>query len=144
MLLQTSHSSGDSSTPDAAVCAIRPQQTCTVMLPVQAAWQQALGAQSVSTGRLHHVLLHCLCRLHGDRLLAPNLYRREDGTTCYFFSVEDLAQRVQAAGFDVRECDYACTLLKNKKRGLDMKRAFIHCIAQKPKVRASLFPAGLQ
>ena len=90
------------------------------------------------------VELHCLCRLHGNRLLAPNLYRREDGTTCYFFSVEELAQRVHAAGFILKECDYACTLLKNKKRGLSMKRVFIHCIAQKGEARASLSPAGLQ
>ena len=72
-----------------------------------------------------------MCRLHGERLLAPNLYSREDGTTCYFYSVQELAERLKAASFLVLECEYACTLLRNRKRGLDMKRAFIHCIGQK-------------
>ncbi len=72
------------------------------------------------------------CRLGGDQQISPNFFRRDDGTNCYFFSVEDLAARAEAAGFTTLECSYACTQLRNRKRELNMKRVFVHGVFAKP------------
>lgn len=70
-------------------------------------------------------------RLPPEQLLADKLYSRLDGTTCYFFTTEDLRARAEAAGFVTEECKYACTNLLNRKKQVHMKRVFVHGVFQK-------------
>lgn len=65
-------------------------------------------------------------RLRPHQQLGERLYRRLDGTMCYFFTTEDLKAKAEAAGFCTRECTYACVNLTNRKTGLQMKRVFVH------------------
>lgn len=67
-----------------------------------------------------------------DRQLGDRLYRRLDGTLCYFFTVEDLSAKAEAAGFEVAECSYACTRLMNRKTQFEMKRVFVHGVFRRP------------
>ncbi|GAQ89870.1 methyltransferase family protein [Klebsormidium nitens] len=62
----------------------------------------------------------------GDRL-----YRRLDGTLSYFFSKEALAQLATQAGFTVVDCEYCCVTLVNKRKGIQMKRVWLHARLQK-------------
>ena len=98
---------------------------------LRCAWQALRPGGSLCI-RDHGVCDITQLRLHGERLLGPNLYRREDGTTCYFYSTEDLAERMAAAGFEVQQSEYACTLLRNRKRGLAMRRVFVSGVGRKP------------
>lgn len=66
------------------------------------------------------------CRAPGNAQLEDKCFTRLDGTHCYYFTTEDLSIRVEAAGFQTLKCSYACTLLRNRKQGLDMKRVFVH------------------
>ncbi|KAL3133398.1 hypothetical protein ABBQ38_007267 [Trebouxia sp. C0009 RCD-2024] len=70
-------------------------------------------------------------RLPPEQQLADKLYRRLDGTTCYFFTIEDLQARAEAAGFTTQECKYACTSLLNRKKQVHMKRVFVHGVFKK-------------
>ncbi|KAK9785775.1 hypothetical protein WJX73_000072 [Symbiochloris irregularis] len=96
-----------------------------------AAWQ-ALRPGGLLLVRDHGILDLTHLRLPGEQQLGRHYFRRADGTTCYFFSVEDLAARASAAGFVTRECSYACTSLRNRKKNLDMKRVFVHGVFVKP------------
>jgi hypothetical protein len=71
-------------------------------------------------------------RMTPDRQLALNLYRRLDGTLCYFFTKDDLCAKMGAAGFEVVECSYVCTKLLNRKKQFEMKRVFVHGVFQRP------------
>lgn len=71
-------------------------------------------------------------RLPPEQQLADRLYRRLDGTTCYFFTTEDLQAQAEAAGFVTRECKYACTSLLNRRKKVHMKRVFVHGLFEKP------------
>ncbi|KAK9841962.1 hypothetical protein WJX81_001465 [Elliptochloris bilobata] len=64
--------------------------------------------------------------------LARNLCHRQDGTTAYFFEPDRLRQLVEGAGFVARECEWACTRLLNRKRGLEMRRVFVHGLFERP------------
>ena len=70
-------------------------------------------------------------RLPHEQQLAKNLYRRLDGTTCYFFTTEDLQAKAEAAGFVTKDCKYACTNLLNRKKQINMKRVFVHGVFEK-------------
>ena len=54
------------------------------------------------------------------------LYRRGDGTLCYFYSTEDLISKASAAGFQALECKYACTRLLNRRKQFELPRVFVH------------------
>lgn len=60
-----------------------------------------------------------------------NLFRREDDTLAYFFSVQDVQERAAAAGFAVLECSYACVNNENRKTGEILQRAFLHGVFRK-------------
>jgi hypothetical protein len=55
-----------------------------------------------------------------------------DAITLGLNSQEDLAQKVEAAGFETKECEYVCVRLVNRKRDLEMKRVFVHGVFQRP------------
>ena len=67
-----------------------------------------------------------------EQRLGPNLYRRGDGTLSYFFSLEDLQARAEAAGFEVEEARYICVINRNKKTGAELRRVFVHGVFMKP------------
>ena len=73
-----------------------------------------------------------LCRAPPAQRLAPNLHRRQDGTTACFFEPDKLSALCECAGFATRECEWACTRLVNRKRGLEMRRVFVHGLFQRP------------
>lgn len=71
-------------------------------------------------------------RFPGSQMLGPNLYVRGDGTLAYFFDLETMSQLAVTSGYEVVECQYACTTLRNrKKEGRDMKRVFVHGVFRK-------------
>jgi methyltransferase-like protein 6 len=76
--------------------------------------------------------LSTTCRMPPAQRLAPNLCRRQDGTTAYFFTPAQLSRQCEAAGFAARECDWACTRLVNRRRGVTMRRVFVHGLFQRP------------
>ena len=104
---------------------------------LRSAAPQALDQQSLQ-GNACNVACQVLSyvwlsgRLEGEQQISSNFFRRSDGTTCYFFSTEDLVARARRAGFATVECSYACTSLRNRKRQLDMKRVFVHGVFTKP------------
>lgn len=59
------------------------------------------------------------------------LFQREDGTLCYYFTIEYIATLASQTGFRVIELKYACVLNKNRKNGKEMKRVFLHAVLQK-------------
>ena len=71
-------------------------------------------------------------RMTADRQVGEKLYRRGDGTLCYFFSTEDLRSKAEAAGFEAVECKYACTRLLNRKKQCELRRVFVHGVFRKP------------
>lgn len=71
-------------------------------------------------------------RIQQDQRLGHRLFRRKDGTTCYFFTTEDLRSRMERAGFITEECKYVCVSITNRKHNLDMKRVFVHGQFRKP------------
>ena len=75
-----------------------------------------------------------LCRLQPEQKVAENLYKRGDGTLCYFFSTEDLAAQANSAGFTTEECSYVCVQLFNRKKKFLMRRVFVHGVFRKPEV----------
>jgi hypothetical protein len=44
---------------------------------------------------------------------------------------EDIRELMEGAGLQVDELEYACVLNKNRKKGTEMKRVFVHCLATK-------------
>ena len=71
-------------------------------------------------------------RLRPEQQISERLYRRLDGTMCYFFTTQDLQASTEAAGFVTRECTYACVKLLNRRTQLQMKRVFVHGVFAKP------------
>eukprot|EP00955_Chlamydomonas_euryale_P028820 303980-Chlamydomonas_euryale.AAC.29 len=71
-------------------------------------------------------------RIPPEQWLAPNMYKRGDGTLAYFFSIDELSGLARRAGFVVEECRYVCVISSNKKRGLELKRVFVHGVFRKP------------
>ena len=47
-------------------------------------------------------------------------------------SADDVRQLCEGAGLQVLELEYACVLNRNRKKGTEMRRVFVHALAQKP------------
>ncbi len=45
---------------------------------------------------------------------------------------DDVRQLCEGAGLQVLELEYACVLNRNRKKGTEMRRVFVHALAQKP------------
>lgn len=57
------------------------------------------------------------------------LFMRQDGTLCYYFSLEVISQLAERSGlFTVVECEYACVGTANRKTGTVMRRVFLHAV----------------
>ena len=64
--------------------------------------------------------------------LGPNWYVREgDGTFTYFFSIEEITSVVTSIGFRILNLRYATVENKNRKKGITLRRVFIHGVFQK-------------
>ncbi|KAL4534083.1 hypothetical protein Ndes2437B_g03383 [Nannochloris sp. 'desiccata'] len=73
-------------------------------------------------------------RFPGSQLLDPGeslVYQRSDGTLSSFFSIERMENLAHEAGFQVVECEYVTTFVKNRKKGTEMKRVFVHGVFKK-------------
>ena len=71
-------------------------------------------------------------RADEDALLTPRLHARGDGTLAYYFSVEELAALLEAAGFVVDEVAYVTIRARNRKLGVAMDRVWVHARATRP------------
>jgi hypothetical protein len=60
------------------------------------------------------------------------LYRCDDGTLCYYFSVETLWELLTTTGFVEEELEYCCVKLINQHKQMPMKRVWVHAKFQKP------------
>ena len=94
-------------------------------------WLQALKPGGKLLIRDHGLYDLTYLRLRPEQRLSERLYRRLDGTMCYFF-IEDLQARAEAAGFITKECIYACVKLLNRKTNTQMKRVFVHGVFARP------------
>lgn len=69
----------------------------------------------------------------GSRVMADKpLYKRQDGTFTYFFSINELSEMLRDVGLDVIKCSYIHRKTENKQMDLSVKRVFIQAVAQKP------------
>jgi SAM-dependent methyltransferase len=64
--------------------------------------------------------------------LGDSMYARYDGTTSYFFSLEEITELFEKAGFVKDEVKYDVRELKNRKRKLVMFRVWISARFKKP------------
>ena len=103
---------------------------CNKLIPVLD--DQALRPGGLVLLRDHGLYDLTHLRLTEEQRVGSRLYRRRDGTLCYFFTVENLQALMLEAGFEIVECKYACVQLRNRRRGLDMRRVFVHGIFKKP------------
>lgn len=58
-------------------------------------------------------------------------FRRPDGTLTYYFSVDDVTALFTAAGFAVREAEYATIRATNRRNGRVMDRCWVHAVVEK-------------
>ena len=59
-------------------------------------------------------------------------YLRQDGTTSYFFSREEVEALMKGAGLEVKESCYVNRETVNKKEGLQVPRVFVQGVFVKP------------
>uniref|UniRef100_A0A061RNX5 Methyltransferase family protein n=1 Tax=Tetraselmis sp. GSL018 TaxID=582737 RepID=A0A061RNX5_9CHLO len=70
-------------------------------------------------------------RFPPEQRVGERLYRRLDGTLSYYFTAEDLTARAEEVGFRTVEASYACVRVRNRRKGLEMDRAFVHGVFKK-------------
>mmetsp|Transcript_26926 Transcript_26926/g.72776 ORF Transcript_26926/g.72776 Transcript_26926/m.72776 type:complete len:183 (+) Transcript_26926:159-707(+) len=70
-------------------------------------------------------------RIPPEQWAGPNMYKRGDGTLAYFFSVEDMRAKSEAAQFHVVDCEYVTVYNTNRKTGVQLRRVFVHAVLQK-------------
>ena len=71
-------------------------------------------------------------RASDDAILSPQLHRRGDGTLAYYFELEALRTLLEKEGFVVEELAYCCVENVNRKKGITMKRVFVHARCRNP------------
>jgi hypothetical protein len=57
---------------------------------------------------------------------------RGDGTLAAFFSTDDISALAAAAGLEVAACRYVYRRVRNRKKGVDMRRVFVQAQLRKP------------
>lgn len=67
---------------------------------------------------------------HSKRL-GDKLYRRNDGTLVFYFSIDYIMILASQCGLQVLECSYATVCVKNRSNGVSMNRVFIHAVLKK-------------
>ncbi len=107
--------------------AVTPERQLQMLLNAH----RALSAEGSLLIRDHGLFDMVQLRIPPEQCLGPNLYRRGDGTLSYFFSLDDLRSRAEAAGFGVEELRYVCVINKNRKTGVELRRVFVHGVFTK-------------
>eukprot|EP01026_Neomeris_dumetosa_P001688 TRINITY_DN10426_c0_g1_i1.p1 TRINITY_DN10426_c0_g1~~TRINITY_DN10426_c0_g1_i1.p1 ORF type:complete len:158 (-),score=5.69 TRINITY_DN10426_c0_g1_i1:81-554(-) len=107
--------------------AIKPQDINTVLKCV---WRLLKHNGQVLI-RDYGMYDHTQLRFGKEQQIQDRLYQRQDGTLSYYFTVEDLCDRMYGVGFQRVECKYACIESVNRKKGTIMRRVFIHGVFQK-------------
>ena len=51
---------------------------------------------------------------------------------------DDVRRLCEAVGLQVLELEYACVLNRNRKKGTEMRRVFVHALAIKPHASAQV------
>jgi methyltransferase-like protein 6 len=57
-------------------------------------------------------------------------FGRQDGTICYYFSIEYFTRLAESVGFVVRECEYATVINHNRKTNQALYRVFLHAVLE--------------
>ena len=73
-----------------------------------------------------------MLRFHGAQKLGDKLYRRGDGTLAYFFAEEEVRGLLAEAGLEAEEVEYHRVNTVNRKKGVTLRRVFVHAVARKP------------
>ncbi|XP_015173879.1 PREDICTED: methyltransferase-like protein 6 [Polistes dominula] len=63
--------------------------------------------------------------------IADNFYMRQDGTRSYYFSIEEVTELFQSAGFQVSTCEYIQRRTVNFKDNIDVPRIFVQAKLKK-------------
>jgi len=73
-----------------------------------------------------------MLRFHGSQKLGERLYRRGDGTLARFFDEGEVRGLLSDAGLLAEEVAYHRVSNVNRKKGLTLRRVFVHAVARKP------------
>ncbi len=57
-------------------------------------------------------------------------FERQDGTICYYFSIEYFKSLAESIVFTVIECDYATVINRNRKTNQSLYRVFLHAVLE--------------
>ena len=109
-----------------ALSAVNPMHHVSALQHMAACMKHPTGRLLFRDYAIHD---HTMFR-HSERL-AEHLFRRRDGTLCFYFSLEHLVEVGRAAGLDVVEQYYCCVASKNRKKEACMKRVFVHAVFQR-------------
>lgn len=74
-----------------------------------------------------------MIRFGAGTKIRDRMYLRQDGTTSYFFSMEEVSELASEAGFQVKEVCYINRETVNKKEGIQVPRIFVQAVLTKPK-----------
>lgn len=66
------------------------------------------------------------------RLRSARLVALGDGTTRYYFALDEVAALLRGAGFVVLDAKYACVRARNRRTGAEWRRVFVHARATRP------------
>lgn len=64
-------------------------------------------------------------RFKAGHKIGEHFYMRQDGTRTYFFTIENIENVFESAGFVKEECCYVHCKTVNKKEGIDAPRTFV-------------------
>lgn len=67
----------------------------------------------------------------GDAKIAENFYVKSDGTRCYYFEEEEIKLLLQEAGWEVQKAQTDFRMVKNRAKGLEMKRVWVQAVCYK-------------
>jgi methyltransferase-like protein 6 len=101
--------------------AVRPEQFQTTFENLRS----ALADGGVLLFRDYAVNDMAMIRFGAGTKIAERHYLRQDGTTSYFFALDELSALAEAAGFAVRKLEYVHRKTVNKKEELDVDRIFV-------------------
>lgn len=72
-----------------------------------------------------------MLRFKKEQYKGGKTFRRGDGTLSTFFEVEESRKMFEEAGFEIVECRYALVENFNRKKGVRLRRCFLHAFLRK-------------
>lgn len=103
--------------------AIRPSLFLQVLKNIH----DILDADGLLIFRDYAVNDMAMFRFKAGAKIADRHYLRQDGTTTYFFSQEEMDAMAQRAGFTLEISQYVQRRTVNKKEDVDVERTFLQC-----------------